>query len=220
MIDVGVSFGTSDLYDAFAGADILLIEPVAEFEPALRRICERYKAQYVLAAASDQPGRAFLNVHGDQIDCSSLLRESEGSLVDGTPREVPTVTVDEVCLERKLLGPYLVKVDVQGAELKVLDGARGTLKETELVILEVSLFQTMIGGPQLHNVVLSMKERGFVTYNIFGFLRRPLDDALAQIDMAFVREDGPFRRSHWFATPDQRRKMAFKLSPDGTPMPP
>lgn len=211
VIDVGVASQTPELYEAFPEASLLLIEPLAEFEPYLKKICQRYNAQYVLSAAGEAPGVATLNVHTDQLDCSSLLKEAEGASVDGIPREVPVVTIDEVCSEKGLKGPYLIKSDVQGAELKVLEGAPRVLKETEMVILEVTLFGTMIGGPQLADVVAYMKDHGFVAYDAWGFLYRPYDGALAQVDMAFVRQSGPLRKSHVFATPEQRKSMATSL---------
>jgi FkbM family methyltransferase len=205
VIDVGVASETRELYEAVPDAQFLLIEPLAEFEPFLRKICEKYKAQYVLAAAGEAAGTATLNVHPDRYG-SSLLKEVEGALVDGVPREVPVVTIDEVCAQKGLAGPYLIKVDVQGAELQVLAGARRTLGETEVVILEVTLFGTMIGGPQLCDVVSRMKEWGFVAYDVFGLHYRPLDDSLCQVDMVFVQEGGRFRETHIYATPEQRRE--------------
>jgi FkbM family methyltransferase len=206
VIDVGVASETPELYEAFPEVNFLLIETLAEFEPFLKNICRRHKAQYVLAAAGEACGRAILNVHVNQLDCSSLLKEAEGASVDGVPREVPVVTIDQVCSEKGLKGPYLIKIDVQGAELKVLEGATRILEETEAVILEVTLFGTMIGGPQLADVVAYMKDRRFVVYDAWGFLYRPYDGALAQLDMAFVRQDGLFRNSHVYATPEQRKR--------------
>jgi FkbM family methyltransferase len=213
IVDVGVAYQTAELYEEFPESSILLIEPLAEFEGCLRQICAEYKAQYVLAAAGAASGTATFNVHADQLDGSSLLKEVEGAAVDGVPRQVPVVTIDEVCAEKNAKGPYLVKLDVQGAELQVLAGAERTLRETEVVILEVTLFGTIIGGAQLWDVVAKMKEYGFVAYDIFGFLYRPLDNALAQADMIFVRENGRFRASHVFATPQQRSMMAWKPDP-------
>ena len=207
VIDVGVAYQTSELYEEFKEANILLIEPLAEFAPFLRRICSIYKAQYVIAAAGERPGAALLNVHSDKCG-SSFLKEVEGPSVDGYPRQVPVVTVDQVCSEKNLKGPYLMKVDVQGAELQVLAGSKRTLQETDVVILEVTLFGMMIGGPQLYDVVSKMKEFGFVAYDVCGFLYRPFDDALSQVDVVFVREQGRFRKSHVYATAEQRKALA------------
>lgn len=207
VIDVGVAYGTPELYQEFHNANILLIEPLAEFEPFLREICTSYKAQFVLAAAGETDGIAVLNVHPDKFG-SSWFKEVEGSSVDGVPRDVPMVTVDQVCLEKNLTGPYLIKADVQGAELQVLAGATRTLQQTHAVILELTLFGTLIGAPQFYDVISRMKQLGFVVYDAYNFLYRPLDNALCQVDIVFVRERGQFREFHAFATPEQREAFS------------
>ena len=206
VIDAGVATQTNDLYQHFKESELLLIEPLAEFEPFLKRICSTYGAQYILAAAGETDGTVVFNVHADGFG-SSLLHEVEGGSVDGTPREVPMVAIDSACEKRSLAGPYVIKLDVQGAELQVLAGARRVLRETEAVILEVSLFGSMIGGPQFYDVISRMKELGFVVYDISGLVYRPLDGALSQLDMVFVQENGRFRGSHAWATPEQRKEL-------------
>src|SRR5258707_11509092 len=95
VIDAGVATQTLELYEAFPSASILLIEPLAEFEPFLQKICSTYNAQYVLAAAGQSPGSATFHVHADKVS-SSLLHEVEGSSVDGAPRTVPVVSLDQL----------------------------------------------------------------------------------------------------------------------------
>jgi hypothetical protein len=152
-----------------------------------------------------------INVHPDLYG-SSVLLETEGRHVDGTPREVPVVTVDGLCSEKRLRGPYLIKADVQGAELEVLDGAARVLEDTELILLEVSLFQFYANGPQFYDVLSYMKNRGFVAYDILGHHTRPLDCALAQVDAAFVKENGRFREKHnYCALQEQREELTERL---------
>jgi FkbM family methyltransferase len=200
VIDVGVAYGTPALYAAFPSARHLLIEPLQEFEPYMQDICAQYNAEYLLAAASAKPGKMEIGVTAD-LTGSSLMR------AEGEKREVPVVTLDNVCRKRGLTGPFVVKVDVQGAELSVLDGSSSILKDTELAILEVSFFRFADGFPELYDVVEYMKTRGFVVYEIFGGHNRPLDGARAQTDIAFVKEDGRFRASHAWATPDQTAEL-------------
>ena len=138
---------------------------------------------------------------------SSTLGSWKGQDDDGRARTVPVVRIDDLVSERALPAPYLLKADVEGGELRVLDGARAVLRRTELVLLEVNLFPFLEGQPQLHDVVAYMKEGGFVAYDFYAGHLRLLDGALAMVNMAFVREDGMFRRSHDFATPEQARAM-------------
>jgi hypothetical protein len=82
-----------------------------------------------------------------------------------------------------------LKIDTQGYELQVLAGASKTLEKAQLVILEVALIEINCGGPVLHEVIAYMYVRGFVVYDIVETHRRPLDGALSQVDLLFVRED-------------------------------
>jgi FkbM family methyltransferase len=194
VIDVGVASGTFELYK-FPGAKYLLIDPLKEFENTFKNISKRYNGEYVIAAASDTKGTISLNVHAD-LSGSSFFKEMDGGDMDGVPRTVSTVTIDDVCDERGLRGPFVIKIDAQGAELKILDGAKKTLEETELIILEISLFQGYKNIPQFYDVVHYMKQHGFVVYDFYDGHNRPVDGALAQIDTVFVKENGRFRKSH------------------------
>lgn len=204
VIDVGVANGTYELYENFPHAKHLLVEPLVEFEPDLKSITEKYNAEYVIAAAGAKAGKITIHVHKDLLG-SSVLNEAEGNHVDGVSRIVPVVTLDSLC--KKQSGPYFIKIDVQGAELTVLDGATKILQDTEVIILEVHFFQIFVGGAQFFDVISYMKKRGYVVYDIFGGYNRPLDYALASVDMVFVKEHGMFRKSHFFASSEQRNRM-------------
>lgn len=209
VFDVGAAFGTftRECSTVFPDARYVLVEPLAEYEPHLQALRERCRhLEYRLCAAAARRGELTINVHRDLVG-SSAYRETEGSATDGTPRVVPATTLDELCDQTGSPPPYLLKLDVQGAELEVLEGAGGVLAETQFVLSEVSLFRFLDLGPVLHEFVAAMAKRGFVVYDVMGLLYRPLDGALAQLDLAFVKEDGLFRRDHRYATPEQRRRQ-------------
>lgn len=207
VVDVGAAYGsfTRECAAIFPDACYLLVEPLAEYRSSLAALkCSMPTARYVCAAASSRSGEIAINVHPDLLG-SSLLREVErGTDVNGVPRYVRAVTVDRLIEETGAKGPFFLKVDVQGAEVDVLQGAEALLKETEYVILEVSFFKFFEDGPEFSDIVAYMKTRGFVLYDITGLQYRPLDNALSQADVAFVKDSGMFRREHFYATPAQR----------------
>jgi FkbM family methyltransferase len=212
VIDVGASTGTFTVscHGVFPEARYLLIEPLEENRPALKLITKKIPgAEYVMAVADARSGERILNVHCDLVG-SSLYQEKEANL-DGTPRNVPAVTIDDICKKRGARAPYLIKIDVQGAELNVLAGAKKILDKTEYLILEVSLFQFVKGGPEFFDVVAFMKSREFVAYDMFGYHYRPLDGAMAQIDIAFVKDRSRFRNFHVYTTPLQREKLTKSI---------
>lgn len=199
VFDVGVASGTPELYKVFADSFFVLIEPLKEFEPDLISILRRYKGLYVLAVAGPHSDQVTFNVHNDHLVGSSLYKETMGAKADGHEITAPMVKIDDIIKDNRLSGPYLIKVDVQGFELAVLDGAQQALSDTEIVVLEVSLFEFMIGAPQFYDVISYMKKREFVAYDIIIGWNRPLDNALGQIDIVFVKEKGMFRRDHSYS---------------------
>lgn len=208
VIDVGTAFGTFPLYETFPKARHLLVEPMSEWEENLKAICRQYKGEYVLAVAGDKPGRAFLNVYPYMLGSSVLDVGAEG-----VRREVPSVRLDDVCRQKGLRGPYVLKIDAEGAELQVLAGASQVLRDTELVILEVSLFEFFARCPVLAEIVAAMRQVGFVVYDVVDFHYRPLDGAVAKVDLAFAPGKGFLRRSNQWGQPTaaERERDAWVL---------
>jgi len=210
VIDVGVANGTKDLYEAFPNAQFVLVEPLREFEPYMQSLQKKYKVRYELAAAASTLGTITLNVHPDLCG-SSTLKEVEDSDVNGAERTVPCVTLDSLIEKYSLDTPLLIKIDVQGGELDVLNGAKNAMQMADAINLEVSLFGFFDGGPQLCDIVIFMKQNGFVVYEIYDGRNRLLDGALAQVDMMFVKENGMFKKDHAYATASQRKNQDNKI---------
>lgn len=123
---------------------------------------------------------------------SSVLKEH--TTQHGNSLKLQSLSIDDW---RKRQGgdpPDLLKLDVQGYELEVLKGAEATLGGVEAIIAEVNFLDIHIGVPLFHELAAWLHQRGFVAHDICGLTRRPLDDALWQADMLFVRAIGRFRQ--------------------------
>jgi FkbM family methyltransferase len=108
----------------------------------------------------------------------------------------PMRTVDDIV--RSEFGgraPELLKMDVQGYELEILRGAEKSLPAIRAVLLEVNLIDIYKDVPLVGEVSEWLRQRGWVLYDICGFTRRPLDQALWQADMIFIPENSPLRAS-------------------------
>ncbi len=209
ILDVGAALGdwSRTAVKAFPAARVVLVEPLAEFAPVLRSLAGTLaRADVVEAAAGAKAGERTFNVHEDLVG-SSLLRESEGPQVDGVPRTVRTVALDDLANELGLEPPHLLKLDVQGAELDALAGATRVVGASLAVHVEVSFFPFFQGGATFEAVVAALREHGFVVYDVLNLARRPLDGALAQADLLFVPEGSPARREHSYAFPAQRARQ-------------
>lgn len=182
VIDVGVAYGTPDLYAAFPDAGLLLIEPLQEWEPAMRALAETRGARYAVAAAGASVGSVAINVP-KVLSWATLGPSAHECEV----REVPMTTVDEQVRIHRMEGPYLLKVDVEGFESSVIEGAAGTCANCEAVILETWLDSTFV------ELVGLMAARGFTPHDMFDFGYRPSDGVLEKVDVLFVRSGGRLR---------------------------
>jgi hypothetical protein len=138
----------------------------------------------------------ILNVWPDRAGSTILQPSNSGGY---ERRRVPIITIDSLYANSEEL-PQLAKLDIQGFELQAMAGATRLLGQTECFILETSLFAPIDGMPLFAEVVRFMDEQGYKMYDIVGHLRRPLDNALAQLDVAFVRKDGLLNRDQRFGT--------------------
>jgi FkbM family methyltransferase len=205
IIDVGVARGTFEIYETFPKSEIILIEPVEEFNNDLISIQNNYDAVSIFhCAVGHTTGIININVH-DDLEGSSLYNEQEGKSTDGKTREIEIKLLDDICKSYiDSSKSILLKIDVQGAELDVLKGSIKLLPNIEIIVLEVSLHKFFINGPEFYDVIEYMNQIGYAVYDIFGFLYRPLDGSLAQVDIAFVKKDGFLKREKLFASKAQR----------------
>jgi FkbM family methyltransferase len=105
----------------------------------------------------------------------------------------PMRTIDDVVSSSGIKAPTFLKLDVQGYEYEVLNGAKNTLQDVEVILAEVNLLDLYKDAHLLAELIAFLRKNGFVAYDICGFHRRPLDAALWQADFIFVPIDSPLR---------------------------
>lgn len=193
VVDVGAAGGTPAL-DVFGGSRLVCIDPLNENAQALRERTELRGGMYIIAGAGRVAGTLPLYV-GEDPDGSSFLDDGRG----GEIRRVPIVRLDDVAAELGIREDVLLKINAQGAELDVLEGARELLASCEIVIIETSLFRFRTGFPDFHDMVAFMKSRSYVVYDIVDGRNRPYDQALAHRYLVFAKESGRFRTTHQWA---------------------
>lgn len=84
----------------------------------------------------------------------------------------------------------ILKIDVQGAEIDVLDGLGNYINYFELVILETSVQQYNKNAPLFDEVIDYMKNKNFRLYDIFDLKRLGEKKSfLIQCDVIFIKKN-------------------------------
>jgi FkbM family methyltransferase len=194
VIDVGASDGRWSCATAqiFPAARYHLLEPLAERESALQKLCaERKNFSYSLAAASDHVGTAALAVSED-LDGSALSSDTSTQ----TSRTVALTTIDAEITKLALPAPYLIKLDTHGFEPQILRGSAQSLAQTQLFIIEAYNYPLFPGCWQFPQLCQYMESIGFRCSDIVDLVWRPDDQALWQMDIFFRPAISPLFQSN------------------------
>lgn len=185
VIDIGASNGSWSIraMKHFPGAALLAIDPLSEREEALRKLQGKYADfRYALCAAGERNETVTLNVASD-LDGSTVTGNG------GNSRKVPSRTIDSLVAEHKLRPPYLLKFDTHGYELPILNGARETLKQTNVVVMEVYNFRITDTCLHFSEMCRYMDTLGFGVYDLVDPMLRKFDKSFWQMDLFFCRKD-------------------------------
>ena len=101
-----------------------------------------------------------------------------------------TTLSDELPSRVKNQNDNLIKLDVQGAELKVLDGLKEYIDYFEIIILEVSLHNYNKNAPLFDKIISYMSNKNYKLYDVYDLKRLGGNNSfLTQFDCVFIKKD-------------------------------
>ncbi len=201
VVDVGVAEGTPELYAAFPPHEhrYLLIEASPLYSSRVEELGRELGATVEKVFCGDHNGQesfiprtASTAAKGSKY---SRKRKTEPDRVS-----VESATLDSLIEKHHLSPPYVVKIDVEGAEIDVLRGAEHTLRATEAVIVETPIVLRMHGSSSFGDIVTILTEHGFALFDIAEMSYDRRNRYLNLANGIFVRKDNPL----WDAGADSK----------------
>lgn len=185
VYDVGAADGawTRLASTVWPNARFVCFEPLQERDEPLKRL------------ARDLPGR----VQAMQIGVGNEDSEMQMGVADGlwassfayggvSERTLPVRRLDGLVASGVIPPASFLKLDVQGFELRVLEGASQlALAQVDFILMECQFFPFCEDMRTLDETIACMSKLGYVPYEFVEFLRRPLDGAMGQCDLIFAR---------------------------------
>lgn len=163
VFDIGANVG--DWSESFLGRNpackIYAFEPVATtFAHITARFKGESRIEVCRAAVSDQPGSCVMRVEGELSGSNSLYRmpgEKNASL-----ETVAAITGDEFAAARGIRDIDYIKIDVEGHEVRALQGFRQLLGERRIRFIQWEYNKTWIpAGASLHELFELLVPAGY-----------------------------------------------------------
>ncbi len=189
IVDVGCGYGewTKKLLNIFPMSNFYLYDADKNNFEKLDLLKENNKnVHFKICLLSDdnRPYKFYNMGYG-----SSIFEEQTTHNRD--IEEISSTTLNqELPDELKNQNNNLIKLDVQGSELKVLEGLKDTINSFEVIILEVSIHNYNKDSPLFDKVMNYMVEKNYRLYDLFDLKRLGNNNSfLVQFDCVFVRNN-------------------------------
>lgn len=196
IVDVGASDGgfARKARAMFSDTPIFSFEPIKESYDRLNECFKNDKkfASYNIAC-SNQKGQAEFYISSNTgssslLEMSSLHKEAYPDSSKLFKTTVLTEKIDNILCEKETGNNVYLKMDVQGSEMFVLEGASVLLNSVSLILGEISFVTLYDCQPLVNELISYLKERGFIIAGIENVSQSLVNGSFLQADMFFIRE--------------------------------
>jgi FkbM family methyltransferase len=199
-LDIGAHKGETAAWilDRFPKTEVVSFEPTPESFRVLDALRGKYRFTAVNAAVGAENGS--LDLHLSAHSMANSLLEMDPALAALDPSagqasdqiKVPVVRLDDFLKENRLERPIdYMKLDVQGYEARVLQGASMTMSRVRFIMVEVQFNPVYKGSCRVDELCYSLYDAGFRLVRTIGYLPGYELDQLVSSDFFFARENPP-----------------------------
>lgn len=197
VLDVGANIGqfSKELRSVGYQGILVSFEPLSAAHRVLSEVALR-DAKWLVhprGAIGDQDGEIEIHIAGNSVSSSVLpMMETHSSAAEGSAyvgiEKTPIFKLDSVAPDylAKSRRPFL-KIDTQGYEWQVLDGARETFSHIQGVLCELSLVPLYEGQRLWMDMIQRLENEGFTLWSIQKGFTNPCDGHMLQVNATFFR---------------------------------
>ncbi len=193
ILDIGAAegsfFALRGQAEIYLQAEHFFIDAMEENKPLYEKVEASYGGGHEICALANLTGEIELSI--DPGFYNTHIGGIQPGQATYGKRRVPVRPLDEVVRARRLSGPFLLKLDVQGAELDVLRGATETLQQASIVALEA---QVCHFRDTLVDHMNFLRSQGFLLYDITNPAYYQSDFTFYQCLATFIAQRYDFRK--------------------------
>jgi FkbM family methyltransferase len=184
FIDAGAHFGETNatIREVFPDARVVSFEANPNCESILKLNAPEYLI-CLLGKNTVESVPFYINPNDKTSTGCSIYKEESVHFKDASIVNLPMYKLDDIVPDEANM--EFLKMDVQGAEIDILEGATRQLNKIKWIYLEVSFVKCNEGAPLFSDVFLYMNKLGYSVSDI----REPtyIDNKLVQCNFLFER---------------------------------
>lgn len=193
VLDIGANTGqfAQMIHELLPTAKIISFEPLKEcFEELQKNMTNIPSSVAVNMALGDcesntQINKCMFTPSSSLMDMTDTHKKAWPHTAEHQTEEIIIKRLDDITSEIPYDGPTLIKMDVQGFELKVIKGGLDTLSNVLLVAIETSFVELYKNQPLFDEIYIAMRELGFSYIGNVGELKDPKNGYVLSVDALF-----------------------------------
>jgi FkbM family methyltransferase len=187
ILHIGAHYGQESKFYFDLKKPVIWVEALPQVYAKLIKNIQKYENQIAICAmlGDAKKENQEINLSNNDFSASSLFKiHPESGFLNvrySNTIKLPMDTLDNILKDFNLASYDLWVLDVQGAELLVLNGAKESLKFCKYLIVEASTRNVYIGGAQYAELKIHLEKFGFFP------IWEPLEND--HTDIPFIRKN-------------------------------
>ncbi|MBC3757745.1 FkbM family methyltransferase [Hyunsoonleella sp. SJ7] len=198
IYDVGANKGTwtFECLKFFPDAMYYLFEPQKNLEEDIKTLFKGHNSVQLFSIGLGQTdSKMNFTIHDRDDSCSFSFSKEEASARGFEQIELPIFRLDSFVKDNDLKPPNIIKIDAEGLDLQVLEGASGVLETVEVIMMEVAVVNNRLENSAL-KVLNRMELIGFKLFDITDLNRPFPNQVLWLCEFVFIKKGGALDKSY------------------------
>lgn len=192
IVDIGANHGTwtREALKHFPNAKFTLLEPQHWLKESFSDLLKsNSNVRFFPYGAGKKKGEFNFTILDRDDSCTFRFSDDEAKKEGFEQIKIPVVTLNDLLFENNLSIPDIIKIDAEGLDIDVLNGASNYFGKTEIFMVEAGIVNKEFENSFL-NLINTMDKNGYRLFEITDLNRPFIPNVLWLVELVFVLKNG------------------------------
>lgn len=198
IYDIGANKGTwtAECLKYFPSANYYLFEPQINLKKDIDlRFKDLKNIQLFSVGVGNVNDELNFTIHERDDSCTFSFSEQEAKNRGFEQIKMPIVKLESFVKENNLKTPSILKIDAEGLDLEVLQGADSLLQHSEIIMVEVAVMNRRLKNTA-SEMLNYLNDKGFKLFDITDINRPFSNNVLWLSEFVFIKKNGVLDKNY------------------------